>query len=284
MICCETIVDIKQHVQAWKSQQKTIAFVPTMGNLHQGHLSLVEKAKTLADKVVVSIFVNPMQFGAGEDLENYPRTLTEDSELLTDLNVDLLFLPNNGVMYPPNLGRSTEVFVPEISKTLCGQFRPDHFLGVTTVVNKLFNIVEANVAVFGEKDFQQVFIIKKMVDDLFMPIEIISSATVRESDGLAMSSRNQYLSSEQRQQAALIYQVLQELKDLALAGSDLRQLESQGIEKLLVAGFKVDYVSFRSRKDLQPAKNNDREIVLLVAAWMGETRLIDNLKLSLVKK
>ena len=277
MLLFESASAVTKQIQDWKQENLKIAFVPTMGNLHQGHLSLVEQAKTMADKVVVSIYVNPMQFSLGEDLDNYPRTLEADKIALEELEVELLFLPDNQTMYPAGSENTTQVIVPGLSKILCGEFRPEHFAGVTTVVNKLLNIVQPDVAIFGEKDFQQVFIINKMVADLFMPIKIISSPTVREADGLAMSSRNQYLEKQQRQQAVVIYQNLLSLKNDAISGVDLRRLESTGVENLLYAGFKVDYVSFRSVQTLQPADRSDRKVVLLIAAWLGKTRLIDNL-------
>lgn len=284
MLQLESAKAITEQVKDWKQANIKIAFVPTMGNLHQGHLSLVKQARTIADKVIVSIYVNPMQFGVGEDLDSYPRTLDADKAALEALEVDLLFLPDNQVMYPDETENSTQVIVPGLSKILCGEFRPEHFAGVTTIVNKLFNIVQADVAVFGEKDFQQVFIIKKMVADLFMPIQVASSPTVREEDGLAMSSRNQYLEKEQRQQATTIYQNLLSLKESAINGDDLRRLEAIGVENLLFSGFRVDYVSFRSVHSLLPADHSDQQVVLLIAAWLGKTRLIDNLIFDLPAK
>lgn len=277
MMCLTSATELSQKIKAWKSEGCSIAFVPTMGNLHQGHLSLVEKAKSLADKVVVSIYVNPMQFGVGEDLESYPSSLPEDQKALNENAVDLLFLPNNRVMYPGDMENDARVVLPELSQILCGEVRPSHFAGVTTVVNKLLNIVQPDVAVFGEKDYQQVFLIKKMVADLFMPVTILSAPTVREVSGLAMSSRNQYLTREQCLQAALVYQALQSLKEAVSAGNDFRQLESQCAEKLTEDGFRVDYVSFRSTATLQVAEVKDEGVVLLIAAWLGKTRLIDNL-------
>jgi len=294
MMCLTSATELSQKIKAWKVEGCSVAFVPTMGNLHQGHLSLVEKAKGLADKVVVSIYVNPMQFGVGEDLDSYPRTLPEDQKLLNECAVDLLFLPNNSVMYPGDMENDARVVLPELSQILCGEARPSHFAGVTTVVNKLLNIVQPDIAIFGEKDYQQVFLIKKMVADLFMPVTVLSSPTVREASGLAMSSRNQYLTSEQHLQAASVYQVLQGAKDAALAGEDLRQLESRCEEKLTKEGFRVDYVSFRSTATLQIAESKmivpkfevrsevksgvkEEGVVLLIAAWLGKTRLIDNL-------
>lgn len=281
MLQIKSVAGMTQRVEEWKRSNLKIAFVPTMGNLHQGHLSLVEYARTIADKVIVSIYVNPLQFGVNEDLDNYPRTLESDQKSLEALEIDLLFLPDDQAMYSDDTSTLTYVSVPGLSKILCGEFRPGHFDGVTTVVNKLLNIVQADFAIFGEKDFQQVFIIKKMVDDLFMPVKIVSLPTVREADGLAMSSRNQYLDKEQRQQAAQIYQTLQLLKKKAKSGVNLRLLESNGVENLLISGFRVDYVSFRSKETLLPAKPSDQQLVLLIAAWMGETRLIDNLVFDL---
>lgn len=277
MMCLTSAAELSQKIKAWKMDGQTISFVPTMGNLHRGHLSLVEKAKTLADKVVVSIYVNPMQFGIGEDLESYPRTLAEDQKALNDQSVDLLFLPNNTVMYSSDMENDTRVILPELSQILCGEVRSSHFAGVTTVVNKLLNIVQPDIAVFGEKDYQQVFLIKKMVADLFIPVNVFSAPTVREASGLAMSSRNQYLTSDQHLQAALIYQALCDLKEAVSARHDFRQLESQCAGKLTKDGFRVDYVSFRSTVTLQLAEARDEGVVLLIAAWLGKTRLIDNL-------
>ena len=273
------IHELRRQITNWKRNKQTVAFVPTMGNLHQGHLSLVEKARSICDKVVVSIYVNPTQFGANEDLGRYPRTLVADQQQLQAQATDLLFLPSDAVMYAGGTKSATRVIVPELSEILCGKSRPVHFPGVTTIVNKLFNIVQPDVAVFGEKDFQQLFIVKKMVVDLLMPVEIVSSPTVRERNGLAMSSRNQYLSDAQRQHAALLYKILRELREMALKNRDFRQLESIGEENLISSGFDVEYVSFRSMETLSPAAQSDDKVILLVAAWLGKTRLIDNLQL-----
>ncbi len=276
----ESAATLRQQIKVWKAKGQTIAFVPTMGNLHRGHLSLVEEAATVADKVVVSIFVNPMQFGVGEDLARYPRTLSADQNALEELSVDLLFLPTSEAMYARGMLDSSQVIVPGVSDILCGEFRPALFSGVTTVVSKLLNLVQPDTLILGEKDFQQVFIIRKMVEDLFMPVEVISKPTVRETDGLAMSSRNQYLEKEQRQQATLLYQALKELKEMAVNSNDYKQLEFNAVERLVAAGFRVDYVSFRSMETLQPAEFSDNSVVLLIAAWLGKTRLIDNMRLS----
>jgi len=271
---------IKQKISEWKKKDYKIALVPTMGNLHAGHLALVEKAKSLADKVIVSIFVNPMQFGENEDFDSYPRTLEEDGKKLQQLNVDLLFSPPIKTMYPRSANEATYVHVPGMSEILCGEFRPTHFRGVTTIVNKLFNVLEPDIAVFGEKDFQQVVVIKQMVFDLLMSVEIVSLPTIREDDGLAMSSRNQYLDVQQRKQAAALYTVLQELKTQCQSSTDLRDLENNGKESLVSKGFEVEYLSFRNPVDLSEGDINDSSLVLLVAAWLGKTRLIDNVRIK----
>jgi pantoate--beta-alanine ligase len=187
---------LRNQIRLWKAEQQTLAFVPTMGNLHKGHIQLVQQAKTCADKVIVSIFVNPMQFSPGTDYEHYPRTLKEDAKQLAPLDTDVLFAPKAEDIYPEELEKATKVAVPELSEILCGQYRPGHFIGVTTIVAKLFNLVQPDIAIFGEKDYQQLVIIKKMVADLGFPVEIRSGATLREADGLAMSSRNQYLTTQ----------------------------------------------------------------------------------------
>ncbi len=273
---------IRATTQRWKSEGEIVAFVPTMGNLHEGHLKLIDSARQHASKVVVSIFVNPTQFAAGEDIDNYPRTLEQDSTLLAERGADLLFAPDNGEVYDTTLDDQTVVEVPGLSTLLCGQTRPGHFVGVTTVVAKLFNIVQPDVAIFGEKDFQQLFLIKKMVIDLDYPIKIIGVETVREPSGLAMSSRNNYLSDQQRQQAALVYQRLQGMLASLQAGQqDFRKLEENAAKILERDGFSVDYVSIRRSKDLQEASAGDTQLVILTAARLGPARLIDNIKLEL---
>jgi len=280
MLNFDEVSSIREQVRRWKSQNLSIAFVPTMGNLHAGHLALIAKAKSLADKVVVSIYVNPLQFGENEDFDAYPRTLEKDQAALKNAGVDILFLPTSVMIYPDSPSKSTQVLVPGISNLLCGEFRPDHFSGVATVVCKLLNIVQANIAVFGEKDFQQVAVIRKMVRDLFIPVQIKAAPTVRESDGLALSSRNQYLSNEQRKTAAKLYQAMTEMLDNARNGIDYRDIEMKGREKLKKSGFKPEYVQLSNRNTLLPAETLDKNAVLLVAAWLGKTRLIDNLSLS----
>ncbi len=268
-------------ISDWKQQQFKIAFVPTMGNLHAGHLGLIEKAQNVADKVVVSIYVNPMQFSPGEDFDSYPRSFENDCEKLTNAGVDLLFLPTSETMYQTSIKKTTQVYVPEISGILCGEHRPDHFLGVTTIVSKLFNIVQPDVAIFGQKDFQQVSIIRRMVADLFMPIKIIALETKRENDGLAMSSRNQYLDEAQRKTATNINKVMIEMSKLLIDGGEITAIETKGIKALKSYGFIPEYFSFRDPDSLSPLTQIQAKIVLLVAVKLGETRLIDNHLFSL---
>lgn len=270
---------LRHQITQWKQQGLTIAFVPTMGNLHQGHLTLVEAAKEHADKVVVSIFVNPMQFGQNEDLDNYPRTLEADSQALIAADVDLLFTPTPAIIYPKGLNKQTWVEVPELSNLYCGDSRPGHFRGVTTIVNKLFNLVQPDVACFGEKDYQQLTLIRTMVEDLSMPIKIVGVPTVREASGLAKSSRNGYLTEAEKQQAVVIYQCLQQAKETIEASSDfnLTQLKQQLIDTISQAGLAPDYVWLLDSKTLLPAEQQTQSIVVLIAAYLGKTRLIDNL-------
>jgi len=272
-----TLADLRTTINAWKTAGERIAFVPTMGNLHAGHCRLVEVAKTKANRVVVSIFVNPTQFGIGEDFDSYPRTEELDQAKLRTLGTDLLFLPSVAEMYTPET--KTVVSVQGLSDIHCGASRVGHFDGVATVVCKLFNRVQPDVAVFGRKDFQQLAVIQTMVKDLDMPIEIIGVDTVRETDGLAMSSRNGYLTPEQRQTAPMLYQTLCQAKTEILAGYDYRIVEQHAITTLQQAGFQVDYVQICRSSDLIPAQIDDKELVLLAAAKLGKTRLIDNLTL-----
>ncbi len=263
-------------IQQWRRLGETIAFVPTMGNLHAGHLALVKQAASLADRVVVSIFVNPTQFCPGEDFDNYPRTEQADAEKLAAENVDLLFLPMLAEMYPqPAIVSLT---VGELANRYCGKSRPGHFDGVVTVVCKLFNMVQPDLAVFGEKDFQQLAIIRRMVADLNMPVQIIGAPLVRESDGLAMSSRNGYLTAEQRKLAPVLYQLLQRLRNEILDGrEDWDDLLEQYRQHLNAAGFKTDYLAISRVDDLLQATPKDHDLVILAAACLGKTRLIDNL-------
>ena len=276
-----TIEALRHSVAAWRSCGERIAFVPTMGNLHDGHLALIEEANKLADRTVASIFVNPLQFGEGEDFETYPRTLDEDSSQLASRGVDLLFAPPVEAMYPRAHLQQTRVEVPELSNILDGEFRPGFFVGVATVVCKLFNMVQPNIALFGEKDFQQLLIIRRMVVDLQMPVEIAASPTVREPDGLAMSSRNSYLDAQQRKTASLIYRSLRQAGDAIKRGEDdYAQLETAAITTLEDAGFAVDYFSVRNANTLNPANAGENKLVILAAARLGQTRLIDNIVIS----
>jgi pantoate--beta-alanine ligase len=261
---------------------QSIAFVPTMGNLHEGHLDLVRKARQLCDVVVVSIFVNPLQFGPNEDLDAYPRTLAADKEKLFAEGVQILYTPGVNEIYPEGMKAQSIVHVPDLGNTLCGSSRPGHFDGVTTVVSKLFNIVQPDVAVFGEKDFQQLSIVRKMVLDLCMPIEIVGVATSRDKNGLALSSRNGFLSLEQRRVAPVLHQILVHCREAIACGFDnFLQLESHARMKLLEAGFNPDYFAIRDARTLQGVTENTEEIAILVAAKLGDTRLIDNMRLAL---
>ncbi|WP_373080256.1 pantoate--beta-alanine ligase [Zhongshania sp.] len=260
---------------------KTVAFVPTMGNLHEGHLRLVRKARQYADIVVVSIFVNPLQFGANEDLSNYPRTLAADKEKLFAEGAQYLFLPQVEEIYPEGMDSHSKISVPEISEGHCGANRPGHFTGVATIVAKLFNIVQPDTAVFGEKDFQQLSVIRKMVRDLCMPIEIVGVATARAEDGLALSSRNGYLSAEQRQIAPVLHRVLQECREAIACGYDsYSKLEQHARTSLNRAGLVADYFNICDGRTLRPVTADTEEVVILAAAKLGSTRLIDNVTLN----
>ena len=253
-----------------------------MGNLHEGHLRLIDEARQRADKVVCSIFVNPMQFGANEDLDKYPRTLAADQAALRQRQTDLLFTPEVDTMYPRGLDQQSYIEVPGVSDGLCGASRPGHFRGVATVVCKLFNLVQPDIACFGKKDYQQLLVIRTMASDLCLPIDIIGVDTVREPSGLAMSSRNNYLSPAQKQQAATLYRTLQWLAEQLQQGNrDIAALCRQGRDKLSQAGFEPDYLEVRRQQDLRPARASDCQLVILAAAFLGTTRLIDNLEVTL---
>lgn len=279
------ITALRDYISRWKQHGEAVCLVPTMGNLHEGHLRLIEESKLYAERTVVSIFVNPLQFGPTEDFLAYPRTLDADSRLLADCNADVLFAPPAADMYPRPLVETTFVEVPKLSDILCGAFRPGHFRGVTTIVNKLFNVVQPEVAIFGEKDFQQLTIIRRMVADLELPIKIIGLPTVRAADGLALSSRNAYLSAEERALAPQLYAVLTELRNELLQGvTGYRQAADQAEEKLRTLGFFPDYISIRRASDLAEPEIKDRHLVILAAAYLGKTRLIDNVQVSLNPK
>ncbi|TXS94828.1 pantoate--beta-alanine ligase [Parahaliea aestuarii] len=276
-----TAASLRSALGEFRCQGQSIAFVPTMGNLHEGHLDLVRRARSLCDIVVVSIFVNPLQFGANEDLDAYPRTLAADKEKLFSEGVQVLYAPTVEEIYPEGMHKHTQVQVPDLSETLCGSSRPGHFNGVSTIVNKLFNMVQPDVAVFGEKDFQQLSIIRKMVSDLCMPIQIEGVATARDADGLAKSSRNGYLNSEQRRIAPTIHEVLTGCREAIACGFDnFLQLESHARMQLLQAGFEPDYFAIRDARTLRAVDESTEEIAILAAARLGSTRLIDNVRLA----
>ena len=276
-----TIAGVREHVRAWRRAGLRVAFVPTMGNLHAGHVSLIEAARRHGERFVASIFVNPMQFGPNEDFAHYPRTPRADEKMLAAAGCSLMFMPDVAEIYPHGSERATRVEVPGLSRIVEGEFRPGHFEGVTTVVAKLFHIVEPDVAVFGEKDFQQLTIIRRMVDDLCMPIEIIAAPTVRDADGLAMSSRNQYLTAAERAIAPAIYATLEAAAKRVRSGdTDYAGIERTGFKALEDAGFRPDYFAVRQRADLAAPHADSRELVILVAARLGKARLIDNLQVT----
>ncbi|MBV1898715.1 MAG: pantoate--beta-alanine ligase [Cycloclasticus sp.] len=278
MLVVATIKELQNALYKHRQANKKIAVVPTMGNLHEGHLALVKTAQQHADIVVVTLFVNPTQFGANEDLDSYPRTFQDDCDKLDALNTSILFAPNIDEMYPLGGDQTTHVHVPNMTQVLCGASRPGHFDGVTTIVSKLFNITRADIAIFGEKDYQQLAVIRRMVNDLNIPIKIIGKPIVREPDGLAMSSRNGYLSEKERRIAPRLHQLLQTIKQEIIEGNhDLNSLESHAITDLIEAGFKPDYLQIYQRNELRPATENDKEIIILAAAFLGSTRLIDNI-------
>jgi pantoate--beta-alanine ligase len=294
MLTIESPQPLREQLHSWRRQGRSIAFVPTMGNLHQGHLRLVEVAKQQAAKVVVSIFVNPLQFAPGSDFESYPRTLQQDVNQLQSRDVDLVFSPPESVIYPQSMNESTRVIVPGLSDILCGRFRPGHFAGVTTVVAKLFNLAQPDVAVFGEKDYQQLLIIRRMVEDLFFPVKIIGVETVREASGLAMSSRNQYLSDAERKTAALIFatltnvsaQVKERIEHAAAGPRDFHDIEQEAMRKLQTGGFRPEYLKVCNADNLAEADTASgaaRDLRVLAAAWLGKARLIDNLPLRRAK-
>lgn len=276
------IRSLRSQIKAWRQAGLSIALVPTMGNLHRGHFSLVEKAKSIADKVVVSIFVNPMQFGANEDLDNYPRSLSDDKQGLAELETDVVFTPSVDTIYPNGLGAQSFVDVPGISLGYCGGSRPGHFKGVATVVTKLFNLVQPDYACFGEKDFQQLQVIKTMTRDLSIPVEIIGVPTMREVTGLAMSSRNGYLSDEQKNTATILFKELNACAQQIKSGNkDFAQLETIAKNSLLNAGLKPDYFEIAQQDTLKTATLEDIKFVILAAAYFGGVRLIDNIQIEI---
>ncbi|MFL1456181.1 pantoate--beta-alanine ligase [Marinobacter sp. GN3S48] len=276
-----SLKELRTILRGYRREGKTIGLVPTMGNLHEGHISLVRKASEAADVVVTSIFVNPMQFGASEDLDTYPRTLDEDQRQLEAAGNTLVFAPGVEEIYPSGLVRQTKVIVPEVSDGHCGASRPGHFEGVATVVTMLFNMVQPDIAVFGEKDFQQLAVIRKLVRDLMIPVEVIGAPTIREDDGLAKSSRNGYLNDAERAIAPVVYQTLQEsARKLSAGRTDIGTLEQEANDALTAAGLRPDYFNIVNSVTLKPATPEDTELTILVAAFLGTTRLIDNLSVT----
>ncbi len=274
----KNLQQLRAAISRARSEGKRIAFVPTMGNLHAGHVALIQHATERADFVVASIFVNPLQFGANEDLDSYPRTLVADQSKLLEAGCNLLFTPDAQDMYPQGMAQQTIVSVPGVSTGLCGGSRPGHFDGVATIVCKLLNMVQPDIALFGEKDFQQLAVIRKMVTDLNMQVQIFGVPIVRDHDGLALSSRNGYLSAQQRAAAPALQQCLQAVKAQIKNGRrDYAMLFEQFDTDLQAAGFRLDYVELRDALSLQPAEVDSTQLVLLAAAYLGSTRLIDNL-------
>ncbi|ACH65200.1 pantoate--beta-alanine ligase [Aliivibrio fischeri] len=276
------ILPLREQIKTWKREGKRIAFVPTMGNLHEGHLTLIRTAREHADIVVASIFVNPMQFNNVDDLTNYPRTMDEDVEKLTSENVDLVFTPTPEIMYPEGLEKQTTVDVPVISTILEGASRPGHFKGVSTVVNKLFNIVQPDVACFGEKDFQQLALIRQMVIDMALDVEIVGVPTVREMDGLAMSSRNNLLTLNERQRAPVLARTMRWISSQMRGGrNDYLSLIEDASDQLRAADLQPDEIFIRDARTLQEPTEETTQAVILMAAFLGQVRLIDNLVVEL---
>lgn len=277
-----TIAELRSALNAERLNGKRIGFVPTMGNLHEGHLQLIDQAKANSDIVVSSIFVNPLQFGQGEDLDNYPRTLQQDQEKLASRGCNYLFAPSDAEVYPHGREAQTQVEVPVISDMYCGESRPGHFRGVATVVTKLFGMVQPDVAIFGEKDFQQLMVIRRMTEDLSLPVEIQGAAIARNPKGLALSSRNGYLSADELETAINLYATLQATANQIKSGDkDFSELEKQAQNRLESVGFTRDYYKICRRYDLQPAGADDKELVIVAAAKLGPARLIDNIQINL---
>ena len=274
--------EIREQHEGWRHHNEHVALVPTMGNLHEGHLSLVDLARQHAERVVVTVFVNPTQFGEGEDFEEYPRTLKRDTQRLKKLDADVLFTPDVDTVYPFGIDKATLVSVPGLTRNFCGASRPGHFDGVTTVVARLFALVQPDVAVFGQKDYQQQLVIRHMTADLSLPIRIITAPTVRESDGLAMSSRNQYLSEAERAVAPQLHAAIKTIGvELQTGKRDFEGLENDARNTLQAAGFIPDYVAIRRAENLEPPDRDCDEIVVLAAAQLGNARLIDNIVVTI---
>lgn len=282
MLVLHTLAELRLELRKARNKGLRVGLVPTMGNLHEGHLRLVDRARESNSLVVASIFVNPLQFGENEDFDSYPRTLKNDSALLEARGCDIVFAPSVAEVYPDGLRGESTVHVPDLTMHHCGASREKHFDGVATIVSKLFNMVQPDEAVFGEKDFQQLMVIRKLVKDLCFPVEVISVATCREEDGLAKSSRNGYLDPEERKLGKYLYLVLLETKAaLEEGGRDFASIRLEAITSLTEYGFKLDYFNIASVETLLPAKEGDVDIVILAAAYMGTTRLIDNIRVLL---
>jgi len=282
MRSCQQISELRQVLKPMRTSGLQIALVATMGNLHQGHLQLIKKAREQADVVVVSLFVNPLQFGPDDDFDCYPRTLSSDQQKLTDLSVDVLFLPNEAVMYPQGRALAVSLQANTLGHRLCGTYRPELFHGAVTVVAKLLNCVQPDIAVFGEKDYQQLLIMQQLVNDLNMPVDIVPVAIVREPDGLAMSSRNQYLTPAQDLIAPQLLNTLNTLAEKIKQGEkDFQKLSQEGLQVLSKAGFIAQYLEVLHADTLQIATPHDNNLRILVAACLGDTRLIDNISCQL---
>lgn len=284
MLIIETLPLLRQHIRRLRQEGKRVALVPTMGNLHDGHMKLVDGAKARADVVIVSIFVNPMQFDRPDDLVRYPRTLQEDCEKLNKRKVDYVFAPAVEEIYPQGLEGQTYVDVPGLSTMLEGASRPGHFRGVSTIVSKLFNLIQPDIACFGEKDFQQLALIRKMVADMSYDIEIVGVPIIRAKDGLALSSRNAYLTAEQRKIAPGLYNVMNSIAEKLIAGNrELQEIIAIAEQELNEKGFRADDIQIRDADTLQELTETSKRAVILAAAWLGQARLIDNQSVTLAQ-
>ena len=282
MLVAHTKQELAEQTAEWRLHDEHIALVPTMGSLHAGHLALVDLAREHAERVIVSIFVNPTQFGEGEDFEDYPRTLERDKRRLKQTAADIIFAPDIDTVYPFGLEMATKVSVPGLTENFCGAARPGHFDGVTTVVARLFSLVQPDVAIFGQKDYQQQLVLRHMAKDMSLPIGIITAETVRADDGLALSSRNSYLSDEERARAPLLYETLSSVStDLQSGRRDFEELEVLAVAKLADAGFDVEYLSIRRALNLEIPDRDCDDLVVLVAAQLGKARLIDNVVVTI---
>ncbi|ECI0122344.1 pantoate--beta-alanine ligase [Salmonella enterica subsp. enterica] len=284
MLIIETLPLLRQHIRRLRQEGKRVALVPTMGNLHDGHMKLVDEAKARADVVFVSIFVNPMQFDRPDDLVRYPRTLQEDCEKLNKRKVDYVFAPAVEEIYPQGLEGQTYVDVPGLSTMLEGASRPGHFRGVSTIVSKLFNLIQPDIACFGEKDFQQLALIRKMVADMSYDIEIVGVPIIRAKDGLALSSRNSYLTAEQRKIAPSLHNVMNSIAEKLIAGNrELQEIIAIAEQELNEKGFRADDIQIRDADTLQELTETSKRAVILAAAWLGQARLIDNQSVTLAQ-